>query len=113
MYLYHFEHNLKLHYPEWQQTYRPLIKSKNSLYANAYMDFEIIGIFKSDKKNTLWYLRKPDGNYIKSMGVSGFVYITKEEFWNNVVKQTHGKRDKLEVELESDCDPSSHNNAKE
>lgn len=89
MYLDDFATLIKIEYPMWQNSYKPMKTTDTKISCNAVINSDkessVIGVYKKDNKVSKWFIKKQDGTYIKGLGSSS-VYITEQEYLNNVVK---------------------------
>ena len=95
MYLKDFERLIKVEYPDWDHSYCPMKSTSNRVSCNAIYDRDnrddraeiddIIAIYIEAKSSVKWFLKKRDGTCIKGNGDSS-IYITAQEFNNNIVR---------------------------
>ena len=99
MNLTEFNQLVNLEYPEWNKSYSPTVVEKGLVKANAVLGDKVVGIFNQTKKTELWFIKKKDGTHRKGVINKGQVkkgevsknsnfasiYITEEEFKNNII----------------------------
>lgn len=75
-----------LEYSNWQKEYSPMVVTRGFIKCNAVFEGEVIAIFNQKKNNNTWFIKKKDGTHRKGLTDTASVYITQEEFHNNIVK---------------------------
>jgi hypothetical protein len=97
MYLKDFERLIKDEYSDWDRTYCPMKTTSHRISCSAIypneddlgydkqVSYSVIAIYIEAKLSIKWFLKKRDGTHMKGNGSSS-VYITEQEFNNNIVR---------------------------
>lgn len=90
MFLNEFNELVLLEYPEWAKTYSPLLVEKGKVTCNAVIEKDgnktVIGIYKQEKLGGKFLIKKKDGTHRKAITDTATVYVTEQEFNNNIIK---------------------------